>query len=314
MKHFRRITSATALIVAIVIGAIAVVPTAQAAPSCVAGNLQMNSKGACVQYAQQMFNGTEAYALTKFYPVSKLNGTTLGKYLGSPNKFAGTNGFGSTSNVYDASTKSYAVAYQKWMDNPAIAALYFGMSHTDFNDTFLPKGNLPVSGVTEGKTWYSLCQFMYKLPLASRTVTNSTDFTGGMPNSAGSNKTNMWYFRSYMRAGYSAADQAGCSALVKHTSTGPGSTLPAAPQTITVSAKNAHGFTASWPAVSGATGYGYKLLLQGGVYKGLQRTFTSPKAVISGLEANRTYTLQVWSVNSVGESGVTQVTITTPSS
>lgn len=150
----------------------------------------------CVQYIQQMLNGAYGYLIATEASASGINATPTQKLLGKT-VFDVKGGFASISDVYDTPTQNEMQYYQ--------AGVNLSTDKKYLPSAYVSKGGIPTSGVTESKTWYSLCEFMNTIPIAERTVANSTDF-----NSSTGLKTNMWYLRSYMRAGYSAYDSAGC--------------------------------------------------------------------------------------------------------
>lgn len=152
----------------------------------------------CVQYIQQMLNGSFAHLIVKGGPgipgtsVKSINSTPLSQ-LGSAN-FDVKSGFASVSDKYDSSTTSDMQLFQDVMND------FFN------NKTYEPDGVLPTNGETGSSTWYALCRYTSTVLDASRT-NDSTDYSNG-------SKTTMWYLRSYMRAGYTASTRAGCKAVL----------------------------------------------------------------------------------------------------
>lgn len=197
----------------------------------------------CVQYIQQMINGSLAYNRL----IKDGTQTINSKALSSVTTFgASTNGFGKVSTTYDAATMTIEKSFQNYVNS-----FPTGIS----SKTAIPNGKLRTDGATDKNTMLALCTVAYNLPVSARTVTDSTDFTGGKPNSAASNKTNMWYMRSYMRAGYTAASDAGCASAVAAAVL----KTPSEPASISNNAVSPH-LTVTWPAVSGATSYNVKIL------------------------------------------------------
>ncbi|HEY4160662.1 MAG TPA: hypothetical protein VGM08_01235 [Candidatus Saccharimonadales bacterium] len=193
------------------------VPVSTATAACTARTFQSGAKDSgsshCVQYLQQILNGADAYYFTLVQGASAINSEPMST-LGSSSAFIVGGGFGNTTNVYDSRTVTAISRLQAWVNSSgtdkSVLNYNFNIPTATFNKEFKPNGNLPTNGATEAKTWYAVCQFTNQIPASARAVTNSTDYTGGKPNSAGSNKTNMWYTRSYMRAGVSAASAVGC--------------------------------------------------------------------------------------------------------
>ncbi|HUB93238.1 MAG TPA: hypothetical protein VMB52_01930, partial [Verrucomicrobiae bacterium] len=172
----------------------------------------------CVGYINQMWNAADAYSYVSnegasyinSLPASDLNASNASGTAGSPG-FDVTHNFGSVSHTYSMDTHNYIVRYQEWINaRPTKPDPEFNITSAAFTKAFMPHGNLPTTGTVESKTMYSLCQFVdYGNALLNASKTNhSTDYTSS------GKKTNTWYFRSYMRAGYSAANSAGCKALL----------------------------------------------------------------------------------------------------
>jgi len=186
-------------------------PTGSTASSaCTAKTFQSGSKDSgsshCVQYIQQLLNGAKSYDLIAQVSPATINATSvsaLGSYADG-GEFNVASGFGKTTNNYDGQTVQWVTSFQTYINNGRAAG------QLKVAQSVLAPSKLPTNGVTQKATWNALCQDVSHIPAATRAVTNSTDYTGGRPNSAGSNKTNMWYIRSYIRTGVSAASSAGC--------------------------------------------------------------------------------------------------------
>jgi hypothetical protein len=247
----------------------------------------------CVQYIQQMLNGLGYYAEpnAKKLSIAEINSAPLNALASN----FGNGSFGNTSDVYDSNTVTVVATVQKWMNGsnslPFTPAEGFKMTQATFNSRFLPHGALPTSGVTETKTWYALCQSMNQIPSSYTTVNNTTDYTSGKPNSAGTNKTNTWYLRSYLRAGITAASNAGCKAVLS----GSSSSVPTAPTGVKATTANSK-LTVSWNAVGNTKYYEVAPLnLSGAVIQAGVHDITPPTTVVG------------YSVATVGGSGNVEV-------
>ncbi len=281
--------------------------------ACTARTFSSGSKDSssshCVQYVQQMYNGMISYIDLQEAGTKIINSAPLSVITDKYAFFSVNSSFGKTSDVYDAQTVNWVTSFQKWVNGATAADVnkVFGMSSATFANTFRPKGALPTSGTTEAKTWYADCQFVNHIPAAARTVTDSTDYTGGKPNSTGTNKTNMWYIRSYMRAASSASSSAGCAAILSGSpSPTPGPTTgskPATPTGVTVTHTASNNISIKWTPTSGATSYVVYVTYQGAELG--KRTVSSASATITGLTADHTYTIHVAAQNSHGESAAT---------
>ncbi len=291
--------------VAVIGGLVAVaVNHAQTLP-CTSQTLQSGSKDSgsshCVQYIQQMENGLTADNALVAYGTTRINSAPIGALSSTSAGFLViNNSFGTTSNMYDASTKSAIAHTQSWTNTATLAGIqeYVSKSMTvaSFHSTVNPSGNLRTDGVTDKGTWYAMCRYATLIPSSAEAVTNSTDYTGGKPNSSGSNKTNAWYIRSYIRAASTAASDAGCKALLSGstTTTSKTTTIPAAPTGVKY-ATTASTLTVSWNAVSGTQYYQVEPLNASGA------AVLTPSKIDSGtLSAS-------YSVATVGSSGYVEV-------
>jgi hypothetical protein len=294
-----------------VIGAVFLELSNAQTTACTARTFSLGAKDSssshCVQNIQQMFNGMISYIDLQEAGSKVINSAPLTLITNKYAFFSVNSSFGKTSNVYDSQTVGWVSSYQRWVNSATAAAVnkVFGMSSATFANTFRPKGTLPTNGTTEAKTWYADCQFVNHIPAAARTTNASTDYTGGKPNSAGTNKTNMWYIRSYMRAAYSASSSAGCAVILQNNPT-PGPTSgskPATPTGVTVPHTTTNSFSIAWTPTSGATSYVVYVTYQGAVLD--KHTVSSASATITGLTADHTYTIHVAAQNSHGESAAT---------
>ena len=251
----------------------------------------------CVQYLQQIINARDAFVVVENTSASAINGYPITALTNGSQFYSVNNQFGTTSNVYSAGMQNGVANLQQWDNAPSESYIqkYFGMTAATFGKVFRPYGNLPANGTTERKTWYDLCQWMNQIPVSARTTTISTDYIGGVPNAAGSNKTNMWYLRSYMRAGYTAAADSGCAAALQTTSStgalNPSPTPPTVPTAVQTTAALSK-LTVTWSAVSGATRYNVRIFKPDGT---TLRVSTVP------------VTHAVYSIDTVGHSGTTNV-------
>lgn len=222
--HFLAPFIAIAAVVAV--GAIVGLRISGASSDCGATISPLHSgTSACVGDAQQMVNGSLAYMYARSTSTAStlhgiINGWPIAK-LGASDTFDVTSGFGNISRKYDDSITAGWVTdiqqritsnnseYCQYLKNPSCTTL---------------KKNMQVNGfIDQGVTWYALCQVTDQINSSGWANTDkSTDYTGGKPNSKATNKTNMWYIRSYMRAGITAANNSGCSSIQQASSSGSG--------------------------------------------------------------------------------------------
>jgi hypothetical protein len=157
-----------------------------ATPGCY-GTTVPGSSSNCTRDAQQMINGILGYNYFKADSTATINRWTVSK-LNSPTTFDVDNGF---SKLYSS----------------------FGGTDEGWLKQIQGQHGLPETGTVNAATWQALCT-------ATNTVSNSgasntvasTDYTNG--KNANNGKKIMWYVRSYMRTGITAADDADCTYIL----------------------------------------------------------------------------------------------------
>ena len=186
-----------------------------AASECTA-TVTTGSRLSCVPEAQQMVNAVLAYNYINNNSKTTINSWSVSKLKSDGTFDVVNNNFGKLNSPYNDNgvDAAWVKKIQSGVDasNGLVAKGYGGVD-------LKPNGAPAVSGNVDLKTWVALCLATGKINSSgdSNTV-DSTDYVGGK---ASGSKQIMWYVRSYMRTGITAASNADCSAIEKQPVTTP---------------------------------------------------------------------------------------------
>jgi hypothetical protein len=203
--HLHFVAPIIAIVLVTFIGAFVALRLSHAATAgCKDSVVQSGSSGSCTQYAQQMVNGILSDGYLRSSSPATINGWSISR-LNSSSTFDVNNGFAKLFSPYGATDKS-------WVEKMQIVR------------------NLPATGNVTLPTWQALCTATNAIATSKDSNTNSgTNASGDF--SVNGKKRNMWYIRSYMRAGITASNSsnANCAAILAKVTTPP----PASALTIT---------------------------------------------------------------------------------
>jgi len=214
-------------------GLVALRLTSAATPSCGSTVIQPKSSGPCTQDAQQMLNGSLAYGYVQHDSAKTINNWSL-SYLNSPTTFDVNNGFSKLFTPY-------------------------GTTDMDWVSQFQGANHVPLTRIVDAATWRALCTVTNQIASSGAANLNqTTDYVqqNGKPTTT---KQRLWYVRSYMRTGVTAASAADCAAILNPPTPTPTPT-PTPKPTTTLTMKSVKSVatttavTISWTTTLPATG------------------------------------------------------------